>query len=102
MSSVVLVAVKKNAPDETGKAGNHPFYMIRCEKDRLFDVAEVLHAKYPNMETKGSFKAANAIHIWNSFKKTLSRNDYYGNHFTLEDEDAFEFFEDMFEIELFD
>ena len=31
----VLLVVKKNKPEENGKSGQHPYYMIHCKKNSL-------------------------------------------------------------------
>ena len=38
----ILCAIQKNEPDELGKQGDHPYYMIRCQRMRL---QERLHIK---------------------------------------------------------
>ena len=46
------------------------------------------------------FEDANALHRWNRFKEDfLQKENYYRNHFSLPD-DAIEFFEGIFEIDV--
>ena len=48
----ILCVVEKNNPDETGKPGRHPYYMIRCQKKALPKHLNILRDKYPNMIVK--------------------------------------------------
>ena len=43
----VLVAVAKNCNEE-----QHPYYMVRCQKERLKSQLDLLRLKYPDMEVK--------------------------------------------------
>ena len=97
----VFVAIEKNQSDEQGKAGQHPFYMLRCQKMQVNKSLSVLRAKYPEMEVlEPECDDANAIHAWNRFKRRiLTKKNYYRNHFTLPDETV-EFFEDLLNVQL--
>ena len=97
----VLLAVEKNMPDEDGKPGQHPYYMIRCQKKCLNIQIKLLRLKYPNMIVKEPLcNDANSIHAWSRFKQDiLEKENYYLNHFSLPEESR-ELFEGMFGIEI--
>ena len=48
----VLVVVEKNKRDEGGKAGEHPYYMIRCKKSHVAHQKSILLDRYPDMNVK--------------------------------------------------
>ena len=95
----VFVAVEKN--EEHGKAGRHPYYMVRCQNRALKCGLDLLLVKYPTIEVKEpKCEDANDIHCWNRFKRALlGKVNYYKKHFSLIEEHR-EFFEDFFDIEM--
>ena len=97
----ILCVVVKNNPDETGKPGRHPYYMIRCQKKALSKHLNILRDKYPLMIVKEpECDDPNAVHCWNRFKTDiLTKQNYYRNHFSLPEE-VQELFEDMFDIDM--
>ena len=97
----ILCVVAKNNPDETGKPGRHPYYMIRCQKKALPKHLNILRDKYPNMIVKEpECDDPNAVHCWNRFKTDiLTKHNYYRNHFSLPEE-VRELFEGMFNIDM--
>ena len=68
----ILCAIQKNEPDELGKPGRHPYYMIRCQRMRLQERINILRAKYPKMIIKRpTCDAANAVICWVEFQNYL-------------------------------
>ena len=60
-TDTVLVVVENN--EEHGKAGKHPYYMVRCQRRVLKSCLDFLRVKYPNMEVKEpNSEDGNAIH----------------------------------------
>ena len=98
----VLVVIEKNEPNEEGKEGMFPYYIIRSKKSHLAILISNLRQKYPLMEVKEpQIEDANAIHRWNRFKEDyLQKDDYFRNHFTLLNGDAIEQFEKVFGIDM--
>ena len=95
----ILVLISKNRPEEAGKAGRHPYYMIRCQKQsRVIQISKVKN-KYPNMVVRDTCEDPNAIHEWCSFKDlVLEDGDYHRNHFSLNAAQRVEF-EEIFEMQ---
>ena len=81
----ILCVIEKNTPDEIGKPGRHPCYMIRSQKKALPKHLNILREKYPNMIVKEpECGDPNAVHCWNRFKTDiLTKYNYYRNHFSL-------------------
>ena len=78
-----MCAIQKNEPDELGKPGRHPYYMIRCQRIRLQERINILRAKYPKLIIKRpTYDAANS------------------NHFSLDNDDHRDVFEDTFDIDM--
>ena len=98
----VLCVVKKNCPDEQGKPGKHKYYMIRCQRRQLAGRLRALKLRYPGMtKREPECDDGNAVHAWYRFKEdVLGRQNFHKNHFTLEDDDTKEFFEDLFGIDM--
>ena len=89
----VLCAFVKNKHDEEGRAGDLPYYMVRCQKRNLDKQISTIMVKYPNMRIRGEYEDANAIHHWCYLKKEiLGKEHSFFNHFTLVDDqrDLFE------------
>ena len=97
----ILCVVEKNNPDEIGKPGRHPYYMIKSQKKALSKHLNILRDKYPNMIVKEpECDDPNAVHCWNRFKTDiLTKQNYYRNHFSLAEE-VQELFEDMFDVDM--
>ena len=96
----ILCAIQKNEPDELGKPGRHPYYMIRCQRMRLQERINILRAKYPKMIIKRpTYDAANAVICWVEFQNYIGKESYYSNHFSL-NEDSRDVFEDTFDIDM--
>ena len=62
----------------------------------------ILIRRYPHLrKIEPECDNANAVHAWHRFKEdVLGRENFHKNHFTLEDEETREFFEDMFDVDL--
>ena len=83
-----MCAIQKNEPDELGKPGRHPYYMI-------------LRAKYPKMIIKRpTYDAANTVICWVEFQNYIGKESYYSNHFSLDNDDHRDVFEDTFDIDM--
>ena len=96
----VVVVIKKNQPDKAGKAGQHPFYMLRCQRVQVNKTPSILRAKYFEMEVLDECDDGNAVHAWNRFKRRfLTKENYCCNHFILP-EDMVELFENLLNIQV--
>ena len=97
----ILCAIQKNEPDELGKPGRHPYYMIHCQRMRLQERINILRAKYPKMIIKRpTYDAANAMICWVEFQNYIGKESYYSNHFSLDNDDHRDVFEDTFDIQM--
>ena len=97
----ILCAIDKNAPEETGKPGRHPYYMIRCQQMRLQERLHIKQLQYPNMVIKRpTYDAANAVICWVAFQKYIGKDSYYRNHFSLDNDDHRDFFANTFDIDM--
>ena len=97
----ILCAIQKNEPDELGKPGRHPYYMIRCQRMRLQKRINILRAKYPKMIIKRpTYDAANAVICWVEFQNYIGKESYYSNHFSLDNDDHRVVFKDTFDIDM--
>ena len=96
----ILCAIQKNEPDELGKPGRHPYYMIRCQRMRLQERLHIKELQYPNMVIKRpTYDAANAVICWVEFQKYIGKDSYYRNHFSLDNNDR-DFFANTFDIDM--
>ena len=97
----ILCAIQKNEPDELGKPGRHPYYMIRCQRMRLQERLHIKQLQYPNMVIKRpTYDAANAVICWVEFQKYIGKDSYYRNHFSLDNDDHRDFFANTFDIDM--
>ena len=97
----ILCAIQKNEPDELGKPGDHPYYMIRCQRMRLQKRLHIKELQYPNMVIKRpTYDAANAVICWVEFQKYIGKDSYYRNHFSLDNNDHRDFFANTFDIDM--
>ena len=97
----ILCAIQKNEPDELGKQGDHPYYMIRCQRMRLQERLHIKELQYPNMVIKRpTYDAANAVICWVEFQKYIGKDSYYRNHFSLDNDDHRDFFANTFDIDM--
>ena len=97
----ILCAIQKNEPDELGKPGRHPYYMIRCQRMRLQERLHIKQLQYPNMIIKRpTYDAANAVICWVEFQKYIGKDSYYRNHFSLDNDDHRDFFANTFDIDM--
>ena len=55
------------------QTGEHPYYMVRCQKRVLPTHKMWLKIHYPNMSNKCNPS-------WNRFKTSLDKEDWYRNH----------------------
>ena len=95
----VLCVFEKNQEDEMGRAGEHPYYVVRCQKRVLPTHKKWLKIRYPNITEKGLCDNVNAIHAWNRFRASLGKENWYRNRLSLPDEQR-EFFGNLFDIDL--
>ena len=78
----ILCAIEKNETDELGKPGDHPYYMIRCQRMGLQERLHIKNLQYPNMIIKRpTYDAANTVICWVEFKNYIGKDSYYRNHF---------------------
>ena len=97
----IVCAIQKNEPDELGKPGRHPYYMIRCQRMRLQQRLHIKQLQYPNMVIKRpTYDAANAVICWVEFQKYIGKDSYYRNHFSLDNDDHRDFFANTFDIDM--
>ena len=97
----ILCAIEKNEPDELGKTGDHPYYMIRCQRMRLQERLHIKNLQYPNMIIKRpTYDAANSVICWVEFKNYIGKDSYYRNHFSLDNDDHRDLFANTFDIDM--
>ena len=67
----VLFVFEKNEEDELVWAGEHPYYMVRCQKRVFLTPRKWLKIRYANIDDKSVCDDANAIHAWDRFTISL-------------------------------
>ena len=90
---------EKNQEDELGRAGEHPYYMVRYQKRVLPTHKNWPKIRYPSITEKVVCDDGNAIHAWSRFRTSLGKENCYRNHFSLPDGQR-EIFGDLFDIDL--